>query len=88
MGAASAPAVAISMPADVAGLWSGRRTGENKPGAWVADSKSGRFSPEAADCEIVCWTWPYGRALIYSGSLRRMIVPARSTSLVTKSPTG
>jgi hypothetical protein len=33
-----------------------RRTGENKPGAWVADSKSGRFSPEAADCEIVCWT--------------------------------
>jgi hypothetical protein len=32
-----------------------RRTGESKPGSWVADSKSGAFRPGAEDCTIVCW---------------------------------
>ncbi|XUX01182.1 MAG: hypothetical protein TUN42_04130 [Dehalogenimonas sp.] len=32
-----------------------RRTGESKPGAWVAESKSGNFLPNASDCEIACW---------------------------------
>jgi hypothetical protein len=35
-------------------IWE-RRTGESKPGAWVAESKSRRFRPSADDCEIVCW---------------------------------
>ncbi|WP_353713930.1 hypothetical protein [Dehalogenimonas sp. 4OHTPN] len=35
-------------------IWE-RRTGESKPGAWVAESKSGQFRPDASDCEIVCW---------------------------------